>query len=243
MSREKIPSEAAGLPETPPQTPIHVLIDDRERGCEAATALIENPEVHCEFKRLKTGDYAVEGLVVERKTLRDFAVSILDGRLFRQAERLAACSRPLLILEGKAEDLSSCGIRREALQGALITVSLLYGIPVLRASDGQETARLILYAAHQMRRIAMGVQRHGRRPRGKRAAQMRLLQGLPHIGPGRAATLLSAFDTVLGTLQATTEELETVKGIGPKVAQGIVWAVREQGYTYQHRPLKEESIQ
>lgn len=219
-----------------PQAVIHGFIDDRERGSTAAGALAEHPEVSWEFKRLKTGDYVLEGLVVERKTLRDFAASILDGRLFRQAERLAACTRPLLILEGCAADLATCGLRRPALQGALITVTLLYGIPVLRAQDGRETARLILYAARQMRRFAGGVQRRGRQPKGKRALQIRLLQGLPRIGPSRTATLLSTFDSVLGTIQASQEDLEAVDGIGPRVAKGIVWAVREHGLGYQVPP-------
>lgn len=203
---------------------LRIRIDDRERDCEVVACLRRHTQVAYEVARLRTGDYAVEGLVVERKTLPDFAASILDGRLFRQMERLAACARPLLILEGGRADLR---LSREALQGALITVSLIYGIPVLRASDGRETAHLILLAARQLQRAAAGVRRRGARPKGKRAAQLRLLQGLPRIGPGRAAALLNSFPTVLETFQADEAALVSVEGIGPKIAKGIHWTVRE----------------
>ena len=41
-------------------------------------------------KRMALGDYAIVGrLLVERKTIRDLAISIKDERLFGQACRLA----------------------------------------------------------------------------------------------------------------------------------------------------------
>ena len=44
---------------------------------------------------------------------------------------------------------------RSALQGAIITVSLVFGIPLLRSSCPEETATLILYAADQLHRRAI----------------------------------------------------------------------------------------
>jgi ERCC4-type nuclease len=47
-------------------------------------------------------------LVFERKTLKDFARSIVDGRLFRQAIRLANSKyKSVLILEGTGKELQS----------------------------------------------------------------------------------------------------------------------------------------
>jgi ERCC4-type nuclease len=81
-------------------------------------------------------------------------------------------------------------MRREALQGALITVGLFFGLPILRARDGEESARLMLYAARQGRAFAGGaLPRRGERPKGKRKTQLAILQSLPGVGAERAEKL------------------------------------------------------
>ena len=193
------------------------------------------PGVEGRFERLELGDYGVDGrLRVERKTLVDFAASIVDGRLFRQAIALAKSGQAtLLILEGRGSDLSRVRLPRSALQGALITVSLVLGIPVLRAADGEETARLILYAAGQLRIAAAGaIRRHGRRPLGKRRLQLHILQGLPGIGPLRAGRLLDRFGEVAAVLAAREDDLRQVEGIGEATARRIHWAVHESRMSY-----------
>ncbi len=51
-------------------------------------------------------------------------------------------AKGVLILEGTAGDIADIGMTREAMQGALITVSLILGLPVLRSKHPSETARL-----------------------------------------------------------------------------------------------------
>ena len=83
--------------------------------------------------------------------------------------RLAASPlKGVFILEGQSRDLRQGEIRREALQGALITTSLVLGIPVLRALRPEETAHLMVYAGRQVERISAGASRgpaSGRRAR------------------------------------------------------------------------------
>jgi DNA excision repair protein ERCC-4 len=218
---------------------VHIVIDDRERGSTAAVALLGMDGLACEVRRLKVGDYLVDGrLVVERKTLLDLVSSIEDGRLFRQAIALAGSQpSPLLILEGRSSDLGGIRMRREAVQGALVTVSVILGIPVLRATDGQETARLLIFAARQIRRTARGaVHRPGSRPRGKRKLQFQILQGLPGVGPGRAGLLLDRFRTVEAVFTAAEEDLLGVEGIGKTTARKIRWAVRDRRSPYRADP-------
>lgn len=201
-----------------------IVADDRERSSGVIEHLGQLPEVRVEVKRIDDGDFVVEGqFVVERKTLRDFAQSLLDGRLFRQASRLAHSSlRPVLILEGTAGDLQVSNVTRDSLQGALITVSVFYGIPILRAKDPPETARLIVYLARQARRVAKGgFSRPGYRPTGSRARQLFILQGLPGVGPDRAARLLDRFSTIQGVANASSAALAEIDGIGEKTAARI----------------------
>jgi ERCC4-type nuclease len=213
---------------------LEIVADDREPE-SVLNALKALPAVEVSVARLELGDYRVgDDLLVERKTLVDFAVSVVDGRFFSQALRLARSEkRSLMILEGRGSDLASTGIRREALQGALISLSLIFGIPVLRSMDEQETARLILYAESQYRAFAaVGRHRCGYRPKGKRKRQLYILQGLPGIGPERAARLLDAFGSVEAVLRADVENLVEVKGLGRKTAEAIRRSVSESAAAY-----------
>ncbi len=214
---------------------IHVIMDDRERTGGMVDVFKEARSVEVTIARLSVGDYELNGkFLVERKTLLDFAASIKDGRLFRQACRLKASPlRPFLILEGMAADLSETGMRREALQGALITLSLVLGIPVLRARDTRESVQLMLFAARQAEALATGaLPRKVRRPRGKQRVQLEILQGLPGIGPDRAMSLLKAFGSVGQVFNANLDQLLQVHGVGPVTARSIRWAVSEPTTDY-----------
>ncbi|MGB0713981.1 MAG: ERCC4 domain-containing protein, partial [Gammaproteobacteria bacterium] len=198
-------------------------------------SLAQRAEVSLRIERLPLGDYLIDNrLLIERKTLPDLVRSITDGRLFSQACRLA--ESPLLtamLLEGTARDLEHTQMRREAIQGALITVALYLGIPILRSRDAKESAALLLYAARQGRAVAQGVlPRRGRRTKGKRAIQSRILQGLPLVGPERAKRPLNHFGSVEQVLAADGDKLKAIDGIGDTVAETIRWAVRDQGGRY-----------
>lgn len=214
---------------------IRVVADDRELNGGVVDALRRQTGVTLVVERLSLGDFLVDdSLLVERKTLPDLLASIKDGRLFRQGARLAGAPfLTALILEGTAVDLAGSGMRREAIQGALIALSLYMGVPLLRARDPIETAQLMLYAARQGRIVAAGAPlRPGRQPRGKQRIQSRVLQGLPGIGPERARLLLEQFGSLEAVMHAETDELASVRGIGQVTAESIRWAVRESCSDY-----------
>ncbi len=209
---------------------ITIVADDRERVGEVPAVLATMPDVTLTIRRLSVGDYRINDyLRVERKTLLDFATSIVDGRLFKQMIRLAGTSlKGILVLEGVGSDMQRIGVQRQALQGALITVSLILGIPVLRSMHAEETARLIVYAARQMDLATTeGIGRPGYRPKTKRKRQLFILQGLPGVGAKRALDLLDRFGSVLGVISASASELAEVQGVGPGTAAGIKDAVAE----------------
>ena len=226
---------------------ITILADDREQKGEVVTFLQEAENVEVKIQRLTLGDYLtvcsparpgisvrLKRLIFERKTLRDFAFSIIDGRLFKQATRLAVSDYgSVLILEGAGKDLAETGVKREALQGVLISVSLILGIPVLRSINPRETAHLIIYAARQVNSIIKGaVQRTGYRPKGKRKRQLFILQGFPGVGREKAERLLNKFGSIEGVINASTDDLQTVNGIGKNTAEEIKWIVKESSNPY-----------
>ena len=214
---------------------IEIVADDRELPGGVVDVLRHQKEVSLAVRRLALGDYLIDGaLLVERKTLPDLVASIKDGRLFGQGFRLAGSSlRVALILEGTGKDLADCGMRREAIQGALIGLTLYMGIPLLRSRDPGETVQLMLFAARQGRRVASGVApRPGRRPRGKVRIQSRVLQGLPGVGSQRARRLLERFGSLEAVMDANVQELASVQGIGKATAEAIRWAIEEDRPPY-----------
>ncbi|WP_439932563.1 ERCC4 domain-containing protein [Pelomicrobium sp. G1] len=219
--------------------PIPIVVDDREQSSSLLPLLLESAAFEVRVERLKLGDYQVDGrFLFERKTLSDLVLSIEDGRLFNQALRFAQAKglRPALVLEGTSKDLGGHGMAWEAIQGALVTVCLFIGLPVLRTRSPAETVRTFLYVARQGRTLAHGaLPRRGWRPKGKAALQRYLLQGLPGIGPARATRLLERFGTVERILTASEGELASVAGIGTHTARRIRWAVEEPGARYEPR--------
>jgi DNA excision repair protein ERCC-4 len=215
---------------------IEIVVDDREQASGLVEVFSALEYVSVRIERLTLGDYLIDDrLIVERKTMADLVASIKDGRLFSQACRLADSDLlTAILLEGTAMDLANSEMRRAAIQGALINVTLYLGIPLLRSKTNEESARLMIYAAKQGRAIAQHtLPRRGRRAKGKRAVQSRILQGLPQVGPKRAKRLLDHFGSVEKTITAETEQLRKVEGIGEWVADTMRWSVQERITDYQ----------
>lgn len=215
---------------------ISVVVDDRERRGALLPALRDSDDFRVEIRRLALGDYLLDRrFLFERKTLIDLVVSIQSGRLFKQAMRLAEMEtlRPAMILEGQARDLRNSGMRWEAIQGALITMTLIVGLPVLRTRTPEQTVKTMRYVALQGQAVARGaLPRRGGRPRGKTALQKHVLQGLPGVGPERAARLLERFGSVRAVVEADENQLASVSGVGSKTARRIDWAVKEASARY-----------
>ena len=226
----RIAATKTGVSDAPPQFVRRIAVrriaaDDRERNSGVPAALSRHPDVELSIRRLPLGDYQVDDtLIVERKTLADFALSVIDGRLFRQAASLNRKSgvRTCLILEGSSRRYPKPAIERPALQGALITVTLVFGVPVLRSATPEETADLILYAARQLHSQRTKLPRRwGYSVQGLAQQQRLLLQAIPEIGPVKADQLLNTFGSPAGVAAATEETLEAVEGIGPSAAKKI----------------------
>jgi DNA excision repair protein ERCC-4 len=207
------------------QGPVRIAVDDREARSPVLPALRELEDVAVSIRRLPVGDYRVDGsLLVERKTVPDLALSIRDGRLFRQAARLVQCSnaRPCLIVEASADGHTRLAVPRHAVHGALITLSLVYGLPVLRSTSPAETARLIRIAARQLRRRQeRGPLRWASKSGSDRRTRLLMLEAVPSIGPVRAAALLDAFGSIEAVSAATSEQLAVTSGIGIATARRL----------------------
>lgn len=215
---------------------LHIGIDDRERNKDLLEALRGIEDVELVIRRLEIGDFEIEGSVlIERKTAADFATSLVDGRLFSQASRMVQCPlRPAYIIEGNAHDWNCLNVTRSAIQGALISLMLIFDIPVLRSTDAAETARLACYAGRQLIRARSGTHVPTRQIKAKRKStrQRRMLQAIPGVGPDRATQLLVHFGSVRACLEADEDTLASIPGIGPTTARRIIETVEETQSLY-----------
>jgi len=210
-----------------------VVVDvDRRESPSLIPELLRARNAIVRLKTLKAGDYALgRAIGIERKRCDDFARSVVDGRLFKQAGALRRqFARPVLIVEGLVPGRSVLNVGWPQLRGALVSLSASFGLPVLPSSGAAETVEMILAAARQAARpFEVGYARPGYRPSGWRKRALFILQGLPSVGPARASALLGAFGSVQGAVSADEAMLNQVTDIGARVARTIRQAVAPEG--------------
>jgi DNA excision repair protein ERCC-4 len=88
-------------------------------------------QISFEISALPTGDYWIgDRIIIERKTISNFLNSIKTGRIFQQAYRMAQTGKNgLIILEGDQLKIESGAMSRQAVQGALLHITVFLGNP------------------------------------------------------------------------------------------------------------------
>ncbi len=204
---------------------IRVLIDNRERNQQLLRTL-ESSGAKTSFMQLPVADYIIsDRMCIERKTITDFENSIIDTRLFDQANRMGeAFTKPILIVEGRDSD-SRLG--RNVMYGAITSIYSDYNIQVIRTETPEESA----YAIFKLAEREQGVKDRSPKVLGRKKAhnthewQIMLLSSVPGVGPKLSKQLLSEFKSVRGVFSASVEELMVVDKIGKKKAEKIYTVV------------------
>lgn len=217
-------------------------MDFREVNSKIDAILQSRYGIGVEKQMLPVGDYIIgDEIVVERKTVYDFAQSIIDGRLFKQAQKMEQFfDTALFIIEG--ENLYDCGIdiHPHAIKGAIVSIGIKWRMPILFTKDTEETASLLWLITTQHSEIKKGLSyRYGYRPKTYRKRELYILQGLPHVGPKLANKLLNYFGSVERVFAATEKELIKVDNLGTKKAEKIRMLVREERAKYEVRKNEE----
>ena len=203
-----------------------VYVDVREERT-GIPSMIEAEGVSVIKKSLSMGDYVIpEDIVIERKSVRDFAKSLYDGRLFEQARRLGEHYNIIIyIVEGSPRYFAKTG-RAKQLYSALAALTIDYNARVVYTDSENSTA---LYIAGLAKRVA----REGTRgsiilhkkpkisPNDVRAWQLYIVQSFPSIGPKTAEKVLEAFGSLEEFCKASMSELSRIPGMGEKKAEVI----------------------
>jgi DNA excision repair protein ERCC-4 len=201
---------------------LRITIDYRERA-SGLLELIREHDVFVEVKPLPFGDYIInDSITIERKTARDFLISIIDGRLFTQLSNLKKhCSCPVVLIEGNPCK-TDVDIDPAAIKGALISVETIWYVPIVFTRSKEDSVETLLMMGRQDETYMDVVPlRGGYRPKRLKSRQLYILQGLPKVGPTAAKRLLEHFHSVRQIMNASVEELIAVEGIGMVSAKAI----------------------
>ncbi|MCS7111776.1 MAG: helix-hairpin-helix domain-containing protein [Sulfolobales archaeon] len=205
-----------------------VYVDEREKKSRVP-GFLKSKGVTVLFKQLSVGDYVISNTIgIERKTVADFSKSLVDGRLFDQARRIAeAFEKPVMIIEGRFEDVQKfTRVHRNSVLGAYVSLGIGMNIIFVHSKDEEETAEII-------KRIALYQQKVREksftpsRPALKDAKddvrewQLFILQCFPHIGPKIARRIAEKFQTLRNFCNASISELSRIEGLSEKKAAEI----------------------
>ena len=202
---------------------VHIQIDHRERNT-GILELLRDKNVVVEEGNLIIGDYIINGhITVERKTAKDFILSIIDGRLFSQALRLKKYTEThLIVVEGTDLFRTGYDIHPEAIKGAIVSLSVSWQIPLIFSKSTNGTAEILHIASLQDAKYHDELlKRMGRKPKRIQTRRLHILQGLPGIGPKIAKKMLEHFGSIETVITASEEALANVEGIGKKKAVKI----------------------
>lgn len=195
---------------------VKILVDRREDR-SGIVDLLKGFNLEVMVQTLAIGDYFIGGRVlIERKTAEDFKSSIISGRLFQQVFSLKKWNdKSALIIEGDLSDIK--GIDQNALQGAIISISVFWQLPILFSRDSAESAKLLYIIALQSNRYSdKKAYRHY--PKKKPVVDIKygqkMLEAIPYVGPLTAKNLLYRFGSIENVVKSSELELSEVGGVG-----------------------------
>jgi ERCC4-type nuclease len=178
---------------------------------------------------MKEAEMLEGGLVVERKSIRDFEASILDGRYREQRGRiLAFCqehkTQPVYVLEGYLSSQTR-SLPKSTLMKYMNRLIMHYQIPVIQTASVQETSELIQTLVEQWKedptalqrttelvKVADGLHVHKKaNAADPRQFALACLAQCPGVSVKMAEAILDHYVTLRAVMNADAKEIEQIK--------------------------------
>lgn len=199
---------------------IKILIDNREKN-SLIPAELANLGIQIEFKYLMVGDYLVNNVAIERKTINDLKSSIINKRIRFQLEELKQYPKCLLIIEGIQEQNIYQGIIHEnALRGFILSTLLEAQVPIIFTQNEKDSARYLSVLAKKEPKTENSLRQ--KISISEKEQKQFILEGFPGIGPQTARKLLSHFKSIKNIINAKDKELEEILGKKADIFRKII---------------------
>ena len=182
----------------------------------------------------KSADFEYEWNASMSVIIASMAVSSSSARRTRilrcRSPMADSFRKPQLLLEALIGRSFSSGpkpatmpkVHPHSLKGAIVSLAVMWRLPVLLARDPEDSLRILRFLANQLLHSDSGIlQRHDRKPKRFASRKLYMLQGLPGVGPALANRLLVQFGSIEAVVAANEDTLTQVPGIGRKKARRI----------------------
>lgn len=188
-----------------------IIVDNREKNSLVVSELVKKGFV-VGFEQLLVGDYIVNDVAVERKTISDLKSSIVDKRIISQLNELKQYPKHLLIIEGLDNaDIYSGGIHENAFRGFLLSVVFNFKTPMVFSINEEDTAKYLSVLANKKSKKTESIRASKTLFSDKEQLQF-ILEGFPEIGPSTAKKLMTEFENLKDISNASKEQLEKIIG-------------------------------
>jgi len=216
---------------------VEIVIDQRELDSTIARDLSKREGIQTRLETLEVGDYVLsDRVVVERKTVEDFLDTLVgsDRSMFEQVgDASRHYGRPVVIIEGDSL-YGQRNIHEKAIQGALSSLAVDFGVSVVQTADERETAAMLeVIATREQDDGRREVSVHGEKQSKTLAEQQEyVVSSIAEVGPVIARSLLEEFGSVEAVMTADEDELTAADGVGA-VTAGRIHEVVTSSYTGQ----------
>jgi DNA excision repair protein ERCC-4 len=207
---------------------VAITADVHERASRIPS-FMEELGAQVEIRALTRGDYvAGPGTVVERKTVYDLHLSIMNGRFWHQMRKIrAAGTSPYLVIEGPS--VFAGRVRNDGIRGACLAVSDL-GIAIIHTQDARDTAAWLYRLATRRQEGSIRARpwyAHRAKSAGISPGEA-ALAAAPEVSVVTARRVLATFGSLRQVCEASVDELQTVPGVGIKRATAIAALIHER---------------
>ena len=187
-----------------------IIVDIHEKN-SLVPAELSKLKIPFQFESLKVGDYLINNIAVERKTIPDLKSSIISKRIFSQMQNLKQYEQNMIILEGSQSEITNNEILHEnALRGFLLSLTK-EKFPFILTESESDTAHYLALLARTKSTSKISL-RPSRLPETRDAQLQFILEGFPSIGPATAKALLSKFHSLKKIFNASEQDLQEILG-------------------------------
>lgn len=200
-----------------------IRVDSREP--ESILTLLLQENLEYEICTLEIGDYQYQNIVVERKEIEDFRISIMEdrkeGRYWRQLLNMKNLENSGVFIHGNFNEYEERS--RNAMLAAMISTYVRYGIPVF-FSENEEQFVYLMKKFFEKSTDGKGITHYTHFKKNidnnflKKCALSTPMKSSMKI----AEKVLEQFNYKISKICETTEkELTEIPGIGKKIAENI----------------------